>query len=66
MKNFGEKKFSSGVATLVALLVLNERNEEAKTIRGKAIKEWDDKAFQERLDKALLGELPPAFPAGEY
>jgi hypothetical protein len=66
MKDFGEEKFSSDVGTLVALLVLNDRKDEAKTIKDKAIKEWDDQAFQERLDKALRGVLPPAFPSHDY
>lgn len=66
MKDFGEKKFSADMGTLVTLLVLNDRRDEAKTIRDKAIKEWDDKAFQKRLDRALQGELPPAFPSHEY
>lgn len=66
MKDFGEKKFTSDVGTLVALLVLNDRKSEAKTIRDKAIEEWDDKAFHERLGKALEGELPPPFPTHDY
>lgn len=63
MKDFGEQTFSAQTATLVGLLVLNDRADEAKTIRDRAVGLWDLKIFHDRLDEALAGKLPPPFPA---
>ncbi|MSU22012.1 MAG: hypothetical protein EXS30_11535 [Pedosphaera sp.] len=53
-------------ATLVALLVLNERTVEAERIAVEALKEWDDPQFREDLDLAKSGRVPPprADPSG--
>jgi hypothetical protein len=62
MKSFAENKFTADVGTLIALLVLNERSDEAKAIRTKAATEWEAKPFQDTLDEALKGVPPPPFP----
>jgi hypothetical protein len=64
MKRFGENKFTADVGTLIALLVLNERHDEAKAIRAKAATEWEAKPFQDTLEEALKGVTPPPFPRG--
>jgi hypothetical protein len=64
MKSFAENKFTADVGTLIALLVLNERQEEAKAIRTKAATEWEAKPFQDTLDEALKGVPPTPFPRG--
>jgi tetratricopeptide (TPR) repeat protein len=62
LQEFGEKSFSNGTATLVALLVLNERKADAERIAAEAIKEWDDPRFKEQLEKAKKGSVPAPWP----
>ena len=40
-----EKSFTNGIATLVALLVVNDRKPEAEKVAADAKKEWDDASF---------------------
>ena len=69
MKEFGpehteylEKSFTNEVATLLALLVVNGRRDEAEQIAQKARLEWDNPAFHAALDSALTGEVPEPWP----
>jgi hypothetical protein len=57
-----ERTFLNSTATLVALLALNDRKTDALRIAEKALKERDDPAFKQELEKAKKGELPPAWP----
>jgi len=59
---FSYEYFSSEVATLIALLVLSGNADEAKNIYDMALLEWDDKEFQQQLNKALAGDVPEQFP----
>ena len=51
MKDFGQKGFANKTATLVALLVLNDRKSEAERISAKALKEWNSAEFKKQLKK---------------
>ena len=62
LREFGEKQFSNDTATLVALLVLNERKADADRIAGEAVKERDDPKFKEQLEKAKHGNVPAPWP----
>lgn len=57
-----KKRFINDVATLVALLVVNEREDEAEQIAKTAKQEWDDVAFHAAIDKALAGTVPRPWP----
>ena len=59
---FGHKKFTSDMAILTALLVINDRKPEALAIVEKAKKEWSNDAFHTALAKALTGEVPQPWP----
>lgn len=59
---FSDKHFSNQTAILVALLVVNDRREEARSIAEKARKEWDNADFHKALDSALTGTVPPSWP----
>jgi hypothetical protein len=56
------KTFSHDTATLVALLVLNDRKPDADRIAALAMKEWDDPKLKKGLDRAKTGELPAPYP----
>ena len=56
------KSFSNDVATLVALLALNDRMADADRIAEEAMKEWNSPEFREQLRKARNGEMPPPWP----
>lgn len=62
LKDFGVKSFCNGVATLVALLVLNDRKADADRVAAEAVKEWEDPRFKEELEKAKNGNVPPPYP----
>jgi hypothetical protein len=62
LREHSERTFSNSTATLVALLVLNDRKTDALRIAEKALKEFDDAEFKQALEKAKKGELPPAWP----
>jgi hypothetical protein len=58
MQKFGEKSFSNGVTTLIALLVVNGRPAEAEKIAAAAPVEWNNPSFQKDIKKALKGKVP--------
>jgi tetratricopeptide (TPR) repeat protein len=62
LQKFGEKKFSNDTATLVSLLILSERSEDAERIINEALKEWDNPQFKEELEKAKSGCVPVPWP----
>ena len=57
-----EKSFTNKVATLLALLVVNGRRDEAEKIARKARLEWDSPAFHAAIDSALAGTVPEPWP----
>ncbi|QDT41875.1 hypothetical protein Pan241w_19430 [Gimesia alba] len=59
---FTNKKFTNDISTLIALLVVNDRKQEAKEIAVSAKKEWDNDAFHAAIDKALEGNVPTPWP----
>ena len=50
--------FIRNVATLVGLLVLNNREEEAQTAYSDALNVMDDDEFRTILDAAMTGHFP--------
>jgi hypothetical protein len=62
LREHATKTFSNSVATLVALLVLNDRPVDADRIAAEATKELDDPEFQRELKRARQGEVPPPWP----
>jgi len=60
--DYADKSFSNGVATLVALLVLNDRKTDADRIAGNALKESSNPELKTMVGKAIQGELPPPWP----
>lgn len=59
---FSDKRFTSDVGILVALLVVNDRADEAHKIANQARQEWDNADFHKALDSALTGKVPPLWP----
>ncbi len=59
---YTEKNFSHSTATLVAMLVINNRKVEADQIATEAEKEWDDADFKIQLEEAEKGNVPPPWP----
>ena len=59
---FSDKRFTSDVGILVALLVVNDRADEAHKIANQAREEWDNVDFHKALDSALTGKVPPLWP----
>jgi hypothetical protein len=57
-RSYLKEEFSYNVATLVALLVLNDRKADADRIATEALKELSNRKFKDRLTKAKNGELP--------
>jgi hypothetical protein len=62
LTEFSEKSFTNEVATLLALLVVNGRQNEAEKIAQKARLEWDSPTFHAALDSALGGSVPDPWP----
>jgi hypothetical protein len=62
LMNFAVRRFTHEVSTLVALLVINERKDEAVPIADSAKAELDDADFREALEAALAGKLPAPWP----
>lgn len=62
LKEHAEKMFSNDVATLVALLVVNDRKVDAIRIAQAARKEWDGESFRQQLERAQNGEVPAPWP----
>jgi hypothetical protein len=61
-EDFAYNNFSNDVSTLVALLAVNNRKEEAKQITEKAMLEWNDEGFAAELSAALEGKMPAPWP----
>ena len=59
---FGNKKFTNDTATLIALLVVNDRKREPNEIAVSAKTEWDNAAFHAAINKALEGNVPTPWP----
>ncbi len=59
---FKEKSFSTNMATLVGLLAVNGRKEDAARIAEKARALSDDAEYRKAIDAALKGEIPPPWP----
>jgi hypothetical protein len=55
---FARGYFIEDVATLVSLLVINNRKEEARAAYDAALQTIDDEAFRRIMDAALAGHLP--------
>jgi hypothetical protein len=62
LQDFAEKSFSNSTTTLVALLVLNDRKDDAVRIAAAAAKEWDDPNFKKQLEEAKTGKVPEPWP----
>ncbi len=56
------KLFANGTATLVALLVINDRKEDADRIATQAANEWNDHQFLKQLKEARKGKVPAPGP----
>jgi hypothetical protein len=61
--DFSEKSFTNSTTTLIALLVVNERQAEAEKIAHDAKKEWDNASFHAAIEKALQGTVPEPWPS---
>jgi hypothetical protein len=61
VRKVAEAIFATETASLVALLVINGRQDEADRIAVKARKECADEGFWRQIERARKGELPP-FP----
>jgi hypothetical protein len=59
---FTEKKFTNDVATLVAILAVNGRKDEAEDTARAAKAEWEDAGFHAAIDQALEGKVPEPWP----
>jgi hypothetical protein len=53
--------FTNSIATIVALLVLNDRKVEAQEIAGRAMTELNDGNLDSTITSALEGIFPPAY-----
>jgi len=62
MRDYAEKSFSNSCATIIALLVLNDRKAEAEKIAASAVREWKDPEFAKQLKSALSGNVPQPWP----
>lgn len=60
--DFAERLFQNKSTTLVALLVINDRQKEAEEIADAFRNEWDDEKFHAALDEALKGIVPEPWP----
>jgi hypothetical protein len=55
---FARRNFIENVATLVSLLVINDRREEARAAYDAALRVIDDDDFRTIMDAAMAGHLP--------
>lgn len=62
MQAIANKMFSNKVATMVGILAMNDRNDDATRIATKAVKELSDPAFLSELEEAKNGVVPPTSP----
>ena len=58
LKRFGQLSLTEKSASLVAILAINKRQEEANEVAKKAKATWDNKEFHQVLDDALKGKFP--------
>ncbi|MGD9855993.1 MAG: hypothetical protein AB7U20_13695 [Planctomycetaceae bacterium] len=61
-KQFVERKMTNESATLVALLAVNGRNEEAQKAAEELKQAWDEQAFHKAIETALTGKVPEPWP----
>lgn len=62
LRKFGEQRFRTSAATIVVILVKNDRADEAKRLAQQARDAWDDEELNKMLEEALAGKKPKAFP----
>ena len=62
MRKFAEDRFTNETTTLVALLVVNGRDAEAKEIAKAVESEWNAPALHAAVEKALKGVVPEPWP----
>ena len=62
LADFAKKSFRNGSATLVAILAVSDRKEEASEIAALAKKQIEDPEFFKELDAALAGTVPKPWP----
>jgi hypothetical protein len=60
--DFVNKKFANSSTTLVAILTVNDRMNEAEEIATSARAEWDDDSFHAAIEEALKGVIPDPWP----
>jgi hypothetical protein len=53
-----QRNFTTDAATLVALLVINDRKADAERIAAQALGDHDTSEFRELLEQAMRGEVP--------
>jgi hypothetical protein len=61
-EQYTEEAFSHSTTTLVALLAVTNRKEDADRVVTEAEKEWDDAKFKEQLEEAQQGNVPAPWP----
>jgi hypothetical protein len=61
-QSFAEKSFVNETTTLVALLAVNGKNDEARKIAGSAQKEFDSATLSNQMVSALEGQVPSPWP----
>ena len=62
MKEFAEKSFINSVTTLVAILAINARDEEASAVVEKSLMVMNNDFFNAEINSALLGNMPAPWP----
>jgi len=62
MKSFADDSFVNGVTTLVAILALNGRAEEASLIADKSLSIMTSEIYEAELKDALSGRVPDPWP----
>ncbi len=62
LKEYGDKSFTNQVATLISLLWVNDRQEEAIEIADLARCVRNDPKFSKSIEQALLGIVPKPWP----
>lgn len=60
--DFAHRSFANRSATLVGILVVNDRDADARRIAAAARAAWDDAGFHAQLDRALAGTIPAPWP----
>lgn len=62
VQDFADKKFIKDTTTLIALLVVTDRKSIAETIVKEIKQQPDLPKFDQEIQKALTGEVPPPWP----